>query len=176
LVQVPENSVRVPGFRFQIVLNTPTSTHGSKKISFSSNFNQCWQKKISQKFFRKIYFCKFFLKNICFANFFLKKYSFFAKRSFSKNIFFEYFFHNFFETFFQKIFFRTFFYKFLFRNFFLEKTCFWNFFQKIFLKKFQKKFSKNLFSEKKVLKTKIFSEKSSTHFNQSQPTLTHFTK
>jgi len=57
------------------------------------------------------------------------------------------------------------------KKYFLKKN-----FEKI-LKNFFKKNSKNfkkIFFEKKVLKTKIFSEKSSTHFTKIKPTSDHF--
>jgi len=148
----------------------PTSTYCSKKVSFSYNFNllelistNVGKKKFGKNFFSQIFFHNFisqFLSKLFFKYVFLKL---FLKNFFLKNFFWT-FFHNFFQ-------------KQLFFEFFCSINNFWKKnrkkiwkknFQKNFRKKFWKKFKKK-FSENKVLKTKIFFDKSSTHFNLFHP-------
>ena len=171
-----------------------TSTHCSKKISFSSNFNppeltstivgkknfvklflqiffnkNSFSQIVKKKFFWKI-FIAIFLKNIFFwkkkfSKFFFQIYVFCKKNS--KNIFFK---NCFSASFFTNFCFANFFRK----NYFLKKN------QRNFSKKISKKFIKKIFYKKKFRKQKYFPKKvlptltNLDSFYQNKSTLTYF--
>ena len=105
----------------------------------------------------EIRFVKFFSENFFSQNFLFRKL--FFEKNFLKKILKK----NFPKKFLKKI-----------QEKFSENNFPKKISKKILKKCFEKKFKQKIFSQKKVLKTKKFSEKSSTYVTKIKPTLTYF--